>query len=472
VTKQHGLRAGLFRQRSPRPKQRGLLMTERLPHDALRRRILALADTGAVLLAAGAVGLWPMHHADAAVWSLVFLPVWILLAKLHGLYDRDHRALRHLTVDEVPEIFIWALTGTASVALLLHLTPAGSLSIPEAALLWLITGLGATVLRGFGRGVWRRLTPPERVVVVGEGPLAAETRRKLELFPDIHARIVTSTPPQPSELLDAPEQVEAADRLIVASPSVDERTIARLVELCRAKQLKLSVVPPVRGMFGTAVQLIHVADLPIVEYNTWDVSRSTLLLKRAIDLVVSVTALLVLGPILILIACAIKLDSHGPVLFVQQRAGVRGKPFKMLKFRTMVADAEDRLDEVVELEELPDPMFKLDDDPRVTRMGGFLRRASLDEFPQLVNVLKGDMSLVGPRPEQVELVERYAPEHRFRLAVRPGMTGPMQVFGRGRLTFQERLAVEREYIENLSIGRDLRILALTVGAVVSGRGAY
>ena len=117
-------------------------------------------------------------------------------------------------------------------------------------------------------------------------------------------------------------------------------------------------------------------------------------------------------------------------------------------------------------------MFKLADDPRVTRVGRLLRRTSLDELPQLWNVLRGDMSLVGPRPEQIDLVERYRPEHRFRLSVKPGITGPMQVFGRGDLTFHERLAVELDYIENLSLRRDLHILALTVSAVWAGRGAY
>jgi lipopolysaccharide/colanic/teichoic acid biosynthesis glycosyltransferase len=144
----------------------------------------------------------------------------------------------------------------------------------------------------------------------------------------------------------------------------------------------------------------------------------------------------------------------------------------MYKFRTMIADAEERLADLVHFDELSDPMFKLRDDPRVTTVGRFLRRTSLDELPQLVNVLKGDMSLVGPRPEQLELVERYAPEQRFRLVVKPGVTGPMQVFGRGDLTFAERLAVERDYIENLSLGRDLHILLMTLPVMVLGKGAY
>jgi lipopolysaccharide/colanic/teichoic acid biosynthesis glycosyltransferase len=132
--------------------------------------------------------------------------------------------------------------------------------------------------------------------------------------------------------------------------------------------------------------------------------------------------------------------------------------------------ADSSLEEM--FDELPEPMFKFRSDPRVTRVGRVLRRLSLDELPQIWNLLRGDMSLVGTRPEQLELVERYSPEHRFRLDVKPGLTGPMQVHGRGELTFEERLAVERDYIENMTIGRDLRILAMTIAAVVGGRGAY
>jgi lipopolysaccharide/colanic/teichoic acid biosynthesis glycosyltransferase len=172
------------------------------------------------------------------------------------------------------------------------------------------------------------------------------------------------------------------------------------------------------------------------------------------------------------VAVAIKLTSRGPVLFAQRRAGLGGDPFRMLKFRTMVDGAEERLVDVVRVEDLADPMFKLRRDPRVTAVGRFLRRWSLDELPQFVNVLRGEMSLVGPRPEQLDLVERYRPEHRFRLEARPGMTGPMQVFGRGDLSFDERLAVEREYIENVSLGRDVRIMLMTVPVVLSGHGAF
>jgi lipopolysaccharide/colanic/teichoic acid biosynthesis glycosyltransferase len=226
-------------------------------------------------------------------------------------------------------------------------------------------------------------------------------------------------------------------------------------------------------MFGTAVRLSHVADLPVVEYNTWEVARSTFLLKRALDLAVGVPLLLLALPVIAVVALAVRLDTPGPSLFRQRRAGIGEHPFRMFKFRSMEFDAERRLEEIgVDFEALSDPMFKVPDDPRITRLGKLLRRSSLDELPQLLNVVKGDMSMVGPRPEELGIARLYAPEERFRLSVKPGLTGPMQVYGRGDLQWDERLAVEREYVENLSLGRDLRILAMTAAAVLGRRGAY
>ena len=232
------------------------------------------------------------------------------------------------------------------------------------------------------------------------------------------------------------------------------------------------MISPLHGRAQPAPNTTQVADLRILEFDTWDISRTTMILKRAFDLAISASMLVLFSPLMILVAVLIKLDSRGPVFFRQWRAGLDGRPFRMLKFRTMRRDAHERLADIVVFDELADPVFKLRSDPRVTRIGRVLRRFSLDEMPQLINVLRGQMSIVGPRPEQVELVERYAPEHRFRLEVKPGLTGPMQVNGRGNLTFAERLAVELDYVENLSLSRDLRLLALTVGAVVRRDGAY
>ena len=196
------------------------------------------------------------------------------------------------------------------------------------------------------------------------------------------------------------------------------------------------------------------------------------MIKRLFDIVVSGAGLIVFAPIAAIIAIAIKIDSPGPVLFSQIRAGLDGRPFRMYKLRTMNVDAEENLGKLVDIDELDEPVFKLRDDPRVTRVGALLRRFSIDEVPQLINVLTGEMSIVGPRPEQVELVERYTEDERVRLSVKPGVTGPMQVYGRSDLTFEERLAMERDYLDNLSILTDLAILMRTPGAIVRGEGAY
>ena len=439
--------------------------------DALRRRMLAGADLLTTLLVCLAIA--GLTNLETGLWALVVTPVWLLLAKLFGLYDRDHRALRHMTIDEIPALFLWALASTAATVAFLKLAPPTVIGFPTALSVFGIAAVAGGLLRSLARWFWRRVTPAERTLILGDGPLAEATRRKLELFPDIHVAVIDQRGLSGSALLSGGQDwSRGVNRVLVASSSVDEELLGELVSHCKQRQIKLSVVPPVRGMFGTAVQLNHVADLPVVEYSTWDVSRSTLVLKRGLDLAISLPLLVLTAPLIAVIALAIRLDREGPAFFVQRRGGLEGRPFRMVKFRTMVTDAEERLSEVVSVDDLPAPMFKLAQDPRVTRIGRLLRRTSLDELPQLLNVVKGDMSLVGPRPEQIELVERYRPEHIFRLAVKPGLTGPMQVYGRGELTFDERLAVERDYIENLSLGRDLRILALTLTAVVAGRGAY
>lgn len=195
-------------------------------------------------------------------------------------------------------------------------------------------------------------------------------------------------------------------------------------------------------------------------------------IKRLLDIVLALISLLVMALPLAVIALLVKLDSPGPAIFSQTRVGQNGRPFRIFKFRTMVDRAEALLPQLVDLDALPQPAFKLRDDPRVTRVGRFLRRWSLDEVPQLANVLRGEMSLVGPRPEQAAIVERYTDDQRRRLAVKPGMTGPMQINGRGDLAFEQRLALELDYIEQFSLRRDLTILLRTLPAVLRGNGAY
>jgi exopolysaccharide biosynthesis polyprenyl glycosylphosphotransferase len=446
---------------------------DRFWRDVRRRRMLALADGGAAAVAS----LLVAGSTTRAMWAVALLPGWVLIAKLFGLYDRDQRSIRHLTVDEMSVIAAWVAAGTAMLGLLLSLTPAGPVKLSVLVAAWLAVTVVAGLLRGTVRWLWRHTTPPELTAVLGEGELASAARRKLELFPDMHLRLVDNGG-LPLNGMNADragslrELVLGLDRVIVAMEWMDPELIGQLAGICRDEQVKLSVVSPLRGRAGASPHLSAVAELPVLEYDTRDPSRSTMLIKRVFDVFVSASTLVVLAPLFPLVALAIKLDSRGPVFFRQLRAGRGGVPFRMYKLRTMVADAERALPDVVALEDLPEPMFKLRADPRVTRMGRLLRRFSLDELPQLVNVLRGDMSIVGPRPEQVELVERYLPEHRFRLDLSPGMTGPMQVYGRGDLEFSERLAVEFDYVENVSLSRDVSILFQTIPVVLRGNGAY
>ena len=446
---------------------------DRFWRDVRRRRMLAMADIISGFIAAFMLAPDPTK----AIWAFLFLPGWVVIAKVLGLYDRDQGALRHQTIDELPSIAAMSVAGVAGAGLVLAASPAGPISLGRAVAVSALVTVAAALLRGLARWLWRRVTPPEGTAVIGDGELAWAARRKLELFPDMHLKLVAEASREPPRLNDNGYEplhglVRGLDRVIFASERIDPNLIGTLVGVCHEEQVKLSVVSPLRGRAGAAPRLSEVADLPMLEYDTRDVSRSTLMIKRAFDVVVSMGALAVLLPLCPLVALAIKLDSSGPVIFAQRRAGRGGRPFRMYKLRTMRADAEESLGDVVSISTLEEPMFKLREDPRVTRLGRRLRRFSLDELPQLVNVLRGDMSIVGPRPEQMELVDRYLPEHRFRLDVKPGMTGPMQINGRGELTFSERLAVELDYVENVSLARDLRILLETVPSMLRGTGAW
>ena len=195
-------------------------------------------------------------------------------------------------------------------------------------------------------------------------------------------------------------------------------------------------------------------------------------LKRIFDIVLAALGLILFAPFFLIVALTIKLESRGPVFYTQERAGEHGKPFRMVKFRTMVANAEQLSDELIDPDTLQEPVFKLHQDPRVTPLGKFLRRWSLDEAPQLWNVLRGEMSMVGPIPEETWLVARYNDAQRQRLVVKPGLTGPMQVSGRGELDFKTRLELDLDYIRNYSLAKDFRILFKSIPVVISGKGAY
>jgi len=194
--------------------------------------------------------------------------------------------------------------------------------------------------------------------------------------------------------------------------------------------------------------------------------------KRLLDLAVASLGLIASLPIWIVVCIAVKLDSPGPALFVQERVGIHGRRFRFYKFRSMYADAEARLAEIRVHNELDGPVFKMRKDPRITRVGAFLRRTSLDELPQLLNVLRGDMSMVGPRPPLPDEVANYRPGDSIRLSVKPGLTCLWQIRGRSTVSFETWMDYDREYVRELSLSLDLSILVRTVWAVLSCRGAY
>jgi exopolysaccharide biosynthesis polyprenyl glycosylphosphotransferase len=452
---------------------------------ALLRRLLASADWMA-LLAALCVATAATSTTDVAklFWALLFSPVWLLVLKLHGLYDNDHRRIRHSTLDELPSLLSASALGTLALDGLLALSPAGPLSAKSG----ILVGVGALLATFVGRAVlrffWHLLNGAAIGIVIGPAGAADLVARRLATHPEARLRLVGylsqggdgkgAALPRLGSVEDIARVASKheVERVVVTEAEMSAEAAERLIEQCKLAGLGLTFLPRHFGLLGPGIELNRLAELPVLDFRFSDPPLSTIAMKRAMDVVVAGVAFALLSPLFLAISLLILLDSGRPVLFRQRRAGKDGKPFTMLKFRTMVADAEERLAEFVDLEKLEEPVFKIQDDPRVTRVGRFLRRTSLDELPQLINVLQGSMSVVGPRPEEEAVVALYDERQRIRLAVKPGLTGPMQVYGRGDLTFEERLALERDYLDNLSITGDLAILVRTPRAMIRGEGAY
>ena len=262
------------------------------------------------------------------------------------------------------------------------------------------------------------------------------------------------------------------ERVVVTEQEMSEAAAEQLIEECKAEGLALTFLPQHYGLLGPGIELNRLAELPVLDFRFSDPPRSTMAMKRAMDVVVSALLLVLLSPLLIGDRALDPARRRPPGLLppAPRRQGRRvvhdGQVPHHGRRRRAAAG------ELVDLENLDQPAFKIADDPRVTRSGRCLRRTSLDELPQLLNVLRGEMSLVGPRPEEESVVALYDERQRGRLAIKPGMTGPMQVYGRSDLTFEERLAMERDYLDNLSLLADLAILLRTPRAMVRGEGAY
>jgi exopolysaccharide biosynthesis polyprenyl glycosylphosphotransferase len=253
---------------------------------------------------------------------------------------------------------------------------------------------------------------------------------------------------------------------------VGQPLIRSIVALCEEQGITVRLASNIVDPILARAIVDEVDGRPVISIFTGPPDSLPIAIKRLFDLLASTVAVLALAPLMVLIALAVKLDSRGPILFVQERVGFNRRRFRAYKFRTMVADAEDRQAALEPLNEAQGPVFKIKDDPRVTRVGRWLRRLSLDELPQLFNVVKGDMSLVGPRPLPQRDVDRIdVVAHKRRFSVKPGITCIWQVNGR-EPRFEEWIKADMEYIDNWSLGLDFRIILKTIPAVLSGRGAY
>jgi exopolysaccharide biosynthesis polyprenyl glycosylphosphotransferase len=275
-----------------------------------------------------------------------------------------------------------------------------------------------------------------------------------------------------TENLAAILEDEAIDEVIITLPWQYHRKIVSLMAQCERKDVRARVVPDLFQMTLNRMQIEDVAGVPMIGIRETGIGGLNQLIKRSIDVIFSATALVIGAPLMGLIALMIKMESPGPVLFRQERVGKNGLLFELYKFRSMVDGAEQRQAELEALNEADGPLFKIKADPRLTRLGKWLRRLSLDELPQFYNVLRGDMSLIGPRPPIPAEVEQYQEWHKRRLEVSPGITGLWQVSGRSELTFDEMALLDIYYIENWSLGLDTKILWQTVPRVLFGSGAY
>ena len=346
-----------------------------------------------------------------------------------------------------------------------------------------------TILKAFIIGVRKNGRNLKNLVIVGCGPRGAEFGKKVRNRPDLGYLLlgyIDEIPPPENPLHGSPEKIlgppdrireilesEGIDEVVITLPIASNyQRIADIIKTC--EDLAIDVLVP-SDFFPTSLESVAVDDSrawPAMELRNHQPPVAGAFLKRAIDVIVSLVALIILSPLLLIIAIAIKLDSRGPVLFSQDRMGLKRKLFRIHKFRTMQVDAEERVEELEAENEVDGAAFKMANDPRVTRVGKILRKLSLDELPQLLNVLRGSMSLVGPRPLPIRDVERFDKNwQKRRFSVKPGITCLWQINGRHEINFEHWMELDLEYVNNWSLSLDFDILLKTVPAVLRGTGA-
>jgi exopolysaccharide biosynthesis polyprenyl glycosylphosphotransferase len=350
-----------------------------------------------------------------------------------------------------------------------------------------VAALALVRVIGFGtlRVLRRRGRNTRNVLVVGSGPRARRVQEVIRARPDWGLRIVGFVDPEGSpvdpsvaqealhKLTDVPDLLrdETIDEVIVACPRSMLDCLGPVVETCATVGVPVTLLADLFGDSLPPPRVTRLGSLVALSYARVHHSPVQLRIKRAVDVALASVGLVLTAPLLALAALAIRATSPGPVLFRQERCGLNGRRFIMLKLRSMHLDAEARLEGLLAVNEMDGPVFKLREDPRVTRIGCFLRRLSIDELPQLWNVLWGEMSIVGPRPPIPPEVRKYATFDMRRLSMRPGLTCLWQVNGRNQIGFTDWVKLDLQYIDNWSLGLDLLIVLRTLPAVLSGRGA-
>lgn len=461
-----------------RARQRGTVLA----------KALFWGDTlAAVAAAAVAIALFESTSYASLGYVAAAGMIWPLAAFSIGLYRSDQLANWASAVSEVPRAFVamllitWPLYGGAV-----------ALGLDSPIVLTVMTIAATALLTGISRAAVRSTLhkAPElrqRTLIIGSGVVAGQVVTKLNnntqfgleavgLIDDDMHHVGSPDLPWLGGFDDLAEVIEAKriDRVIIAFSRASHEQLLESIRACRDAGVAVDVVPRLFEFLDGVRALDQVGGLPLLSIGAPTLTSASMAAKRLLDVAGSAFLITVFSPLMIAIAIAVKLESRGPVFFRQPRAGRGNSSFQLIKFRSMYIDAEERKKEMAQLNESSDGvMFKIRRDPRVTRVGRTIRRFSLDELPQLFNVLKGEMSLVGPRPlifpETAALDENW---HLRRLELRPGLTGPWQVYGRSQNPFQEMVRFDYQYVAGWSLARDIEILFATLPAVVSGRGAY
>jgi exopolysaccharide biosynthesis polyprenyl glycosylphosphotransferase len=458
--------------------------------DWFLRRLLAVSDAGCLGLAMVAamvlVGGRGGHPWDEYVlFGWITLPAWVVLFKFYGLYERDAKRLSHSTLDDLPPLFHGLVVGCLLMWCWFVLVAPAKLMFTA---ILAFGGLAmALVLAGrvLTRAGFLRLISPERVLLIGTGQssgaliekMRGSASRRLEPIGMVtctdDADEVLGLPrlgcldavSLPSLMVD-----QRVGRVVVADAEVDGERLLGVLRDCKEVSVKVSLLPATFSALGPSVEVDDLQGVTVLGINPSVLSRSSRLAKRTLDLLGAGLMAIVAVPLLVVLGVAIKLDSPGPVFFGQERIGQGGRSFRLLKLRTMVRDAETKRGELLARSKDPG-WLHLEHDPRITRVGRILRLASLDELPQLWNVLKGDMSLVGPRPlvaEEDRMVDEWA---RGRLDLTPGVTGLWQVLGRTSIPFEEMVKLDYLYVTNWSLWGDVRLILRTLPVVLQRSGA-